>query len=208
MSQRKRVGILGGTFNPIHLGHLLVAQSACETFDLDEILFVPNGKSHMKECALDSKTRITMTGVAIEDNPKFALSTIEVVKEGYSYSCETIAQLKAENPNTDYYFIVGADAFMLMDQWKNPEGVFEEVVLLVATRKGCSMDDINERIEFFQTKYPKSDIRLMPINDIDISSSDIRRRVQNGLSIRYRVPSKVREYITKHNIYINSESEQ
>ena len=104
---KKRVGIMGGTFNPIHLGHLILAENAYEELELDEVLFVPSGNPYMKEYGdvLDAKTRIDLVGEAIEDNCHFALSRIEVDRGGNSYSYETIAALKAENPDTEYFFI-------------------------------------------------------------------------------------------------------
>ena len=198
---RKRVGILGGTFNPIHLGHMLIAENAYETFDLDEILFIPTGKSYLKSDVLDSKTRITMTGVAIEDNPHFALSTIEVDRDGYSYSYETIAELKKNNPNTDYFFIVGADSLMYMENWKNPELIFPEVTVLVALRKGTSDVELKTKIDYLCEKFPGSDIRILPINEVAISSTEIRERVKEGKSIRYMVHYRVIEYINKYKIY-------
>ncbi|MBO7333503.1 MAG: nicotinate-nucleotide adenylyltransferase [Lachnospiraceae bacterium] len=198
---KKRVGIMGGTFNPIHLGHLLIAESAYEAFDLDEILFIPCGKSHLKEDVLDAKTRISMIGEAIEDNPHFALSTIEVEREGYSYSYETIAELKAKNPHVEYYFIVGADSLMYMDNWMKPEGIFNEVTVLVASRKGTSVEELNKKIDELKAKYEKADIRVLPISNTDISSSEIRERVKEGKSIRYMVHYKVIEFINKNHIY-------
>lgn len=200
-NKHKKVGIMGGTFNPIHLGHMLIAENAYETFDLDEILFVPTGKSYLKSDVLDSKTRIAMTGVAIEDNPHFALSTIEVDRDGYSYSYETIAELKRQNPTTDYYFIVGADSLMYMENWKNPERIFPEVTVLVASRHGTTNQELNEKIEFLCNKFPGSDIRILPISEVDFSSTDIRKRVKEGRSIRYMVQHRVIDYIKKYNIY-------
>ena len=108
---KKKVGIMGGTFNPIHLGHLIIAEEAFEAYDLDEVLFVPSGISYMKDPSevLDAKKRVHMTGLAIEDNPHFALSTIEIDRDGNSYSYETLETLRKQNPNTEYYFLVGAD---------------------------------------------------------------------------------------------------
>lgn len=197
----KKVGIMGGTFNPIHLGHMLIAENAYETFGLDEILFVPTGKSYLKSDVLNSKTRISMIGVAIEDNPHFALSTIEVDRDGYSYSYETIAELKRQNPTTEYYFIVGADSLMYMENWKNPELIFPEVTVLVASRKGTTDKELNEKIEYLCKKFPGTDIRILPINEVALSSTEIRERVKEGRSIRYMVQHRVIDYINKYKIY-------
>lgn len=200
MDYRKKVGIMGGTFNPIHLGHMLVAETAYETFDLDEILFVPSGIPYMKENVLDAKTRITMTGLAIEGNSHFALSTIEVDRDGNSYSYETIRDLKAANPNIEYYFIVGADSLFKMDKWMCPEKIFSEVIVLVARRPGHAEEELNAQIKELKEKY-NADIRMLPINCVDISSTNIRDKVRNHQSIRYMVHDQVIEYINKNHIY-------
>lgn len=204
MDYRKKVGIMGGTFNPIHLGHMLVAENAYETFDLDEILFVPSGIPYMKEDVLDAKTRITMTGIAIEDNSHFALSTIEVDRDGNSYSYETIRDLKAANPNIEYYFIVGADSLFKMDKWMCPEKIFNEVVILVARRLGNDGPELDEKVNELKEKY-NADIRMLPINCVDISSTNIREKIKNHKSIRYMVHYRVIEYINKNHIYCSED---
>lgn len=204
MDYRKKVGIMGGTFNPIHLGHMLVAENAYETFGLDEILFVPSGIPYMKEDVLDAKTRITMTGIAIEDNSHFALSTIEVDRDGNSYSYETIRDLKAANPNIEYYFIVGADSLFKMDKWKCPEKIFKEVTILVAKRLGHEDDELDAKIAELKEKYDAA-IRMLPISCTDISSTSIREKVRKHQSIRYMVHYRVIEYIEKNHIYWSDE---
>lgn len=200
MLEKKKVGIMGGTFNPIHLGHMLVAENAYETFGLDEILFVPSGIPYMKEDVLDAKTRITMTGIAIEDNSHFALSTIEVDRDGNSYSYETIRDLKKENPNVEYSLIVGADSLLQMDKWKCPEKIFEEAPVLVAVRHGYPEEEVKQQIEALTDKY-HAEIHLLPIRCIDISSTAIRDKVRKHQSIRYMVHYRVIEYIEKNHIY-------
>lgn len=198
--ERKRVGIMGGTFNPIHLGHMIVAENAYESFNLDEVLFVPSGQSYMKENVLDPKTRITMTGISIEDNSHFALSTIEVERGGNSYSYETIRDLKTQRPDTDFFFIVGADSIMNMDKWMCPEKIFTEVTVLVAVRSGYPKEEVEAKIEEFKKLYG-CEIFMIPIANVDISSTNIRDRVRAGKSIRYMVHYKVVEYINKNHIY-------
>lgn len=201
MDKRKRVGIMGGTFDPIHLGHLIMAENAYEAFELDEILFVPTGVSYLKSNVLDAKTRISMIGEAISDNPHFALSTIEVERDGYSYSYETIKELQDANPNTDYFFIVGADSLMYMDKWKNPEQIFTKVPVLVAVRDEYNNEAIYAKIAELKLMYEGTDIQLIPISKVDISSTKIRERVRQGKSIRYMVHYKVIDFINKNHIY-------
>ncbi len=204
---RKRVGIMGGTFNPIHLGHLILAENAYEELDLDEVLFVPSGNSYMKEYGdvLDAKTRIDLVGEAIEDNSHFALSRIEVDRGGNSYSYETIATLKAENPDTEYFFMIGADSLFMIDKWMCPEKIFGEVTVAVAIRGGYSEDELEDEIKKLEEKYNTKIIRLHS-RSVDISSSQIRERVRNGKSIRYMTHYKTAEVIKKKHLYIEEEN--
>lgn len=198
----KKVGIIGGTFNPIHLGHLILAEYAYDEFDLDEILFVPTGISHFKDpsIVLDKKTRITLTGEAIGENPHFALSTIETDRPGNSYTYETLELLKKEYPDSEFYLIIGADSLFQIEQWKCPEGIMKNAIILVAKRKGQSTQEFLNKIEEIKAKYD-ADIRLLPCTYIDISSTEIRDRVKNGKSIRYLVPEVTEKYIKKHHLY-------
>mgnify|MGYP004474145743 FL=1 len=205
MEYTKKVGMMGGTFSPIHLGHLLVAETAQEAFGLDEVLFIPSGVSYLKSNVLDAKSRMDMTSLAIEDNHHFALSTIEVDRKGDSYSYETIAQLKTAHPTTEYYFIVGSDSLMMMDNWVCPEKIFGEAKILVAPRQGCSEEQLQEKIAFLKEKFD-AQIFVLPMNRIDISSSEIREKVANGKSIRYLVHPRVMYYIEKHHLYQKEES--
>lgn len=195
----KRVGIMCGTFNPIHLGQMIIAENACELFNLDEVLFVPRGDAFYKEDMLDEKTRINLVGIAIEDNPNFALSTLEV-ERGNSYTCETIETLKQKNPDNTYFLIVGADTFVEMGSWKNVAYDFNEVTVLVANRLGTSNEEVVSKANEYKDKY-NAKIELLPISCVDISSKDIRTKVRENKSIRYMVHYKVIEYIKKNNLY-------
>lgn len=203
MSTAKKVGIMGGTFDPIHNGHLLIAQSALDTFKLDEILFIPSGTPWLKDVSkvMSKKTRVSMTGLAIENNPKFALSTIEIDREGNSYSYETLEILKKQNPNIEYYFILGADSLLSIEKWKNPDKLMQSCVLLTAVRDECDVSGITEQIEYLKEKYD-ADIRLLPTTRVDISSTMIREKVKNGQSVRYMLPDAVIDYIERFSIYV------
>ena len=207
MSKKKRVGIMGGTFNPIHLGHLILAEHAYEQLELDEVLFVPSGNPYMKDCGdvLDAKTRIDLVGEAIEDNCHFALSRIEVDRGGNSYSYETIASLKEANPDTEYFFMVGADSLFMMDKWMCPEKIFNEVTIAVAIRGGYTDDKLEEQIKVLEEKYNTKIVRLHS-RSVDISSTQIRERVREGKSIRYMVHYKTAEVIKKKHLYIVDET--
>lgn len=203
---KKKVGIMGGTFDPIHNGHLLIAQAALDTFSLDEILFVPSGTPWLKDVSkvLDKKTRVSMTGLAIEDNPGFALSTIEIDREGNSYSYETLEILKQQNPDVEYYFILGADSLMEIDHWKNPDKLMASCTLLTAVRDDYDKQKLEEKMEALRNNY-QAHIELLPTARIDLSSTMIREKVRNGQSVRYMMPDAVREYIEKRGIYQHAE---
>jgi nicotinate-nucleotide adenylyltransferase len=201
----KRVGIMGGTFNPIHLGHLILAENAYEELNLDEVLFVPSGHPYMKESGtvLDAKTRIRLVGEAIEDNPHFALSTLEVDRGGNSYSYETISSLKEANPDTEYFFMVGADSLFMMEKWMHPEKIFKEVTVAAAVRGGYPPQKLEDQIHHLEEKYDTK-IAILHSRAVDISSTQIRDRVKNGKSIRYMVRFKTAEMIRKNGLYLDN----
>lgn len=200
--QNKKVGIMGGTFDPIHYGHLILAQNALDTFSLDEILFVPSGTPWLKESTkvLSKNKRVSMTGMAIEDNPDFALSTIEIDREGNSYSYETVEELKRMQPKTDFYFIMGADSLLEIERWKHPDRLMAECTLLVAVRDDCDREGLEKQIIYLTDKY-QADIKILPANRIDISSTKIRRMIQEGKSVRYMLPDQVIRFIQKNHLY-------
>jgi len=197
---KKRIGIIGGTFDPIHLGHLIIAENAYETFNLDEVCFVPAGVSHYKMKVTDPKIRIQMTGISIEDNAHFAMSTIEADNPNVTYTYETISKLTDSHPDYEYFLIVGADAFLNLENWVKPEEIFKRCSVLVAERIGTVNEDLDTKIEELKAKYG-SDIFKLPITSVDISSSAIRERVRDGKSIRYMVHYKCIEFINKTGLY-------
>ena len=199
---RKKTGIMGGTFNPIHVGHLLLAESARDCFGLDSILFIPSGRSYMKREAevLDRCGRFEMTRLAIEDNPAFSISDIEVKREGNTYTCDTLLQLKKQEPETEFYFIVGADSLFSMETWRKPECIFRDCIVLAAVRDDKDSDKLQDQILYLQEKFGAR-ICQISFREIDISSTDIRMRLASGQSIRYMVPDKVISYIETHHLY-------
>lgn len=199
---KKKVGILGGTFNPIHLGHLLLAETAKETFLLDEIMFIPSGHPYLKanKDVADKKMRLEMTRLAISSNPEFSLSSMEVEREGNTYTFETLLELKRQHPNTAFYFIMGADSLYNLDLWKHPEIICSNCVILAAVRDNKKPKDLKAQIEFLEEKY-LAKIKLLPLKEITISSTDIRNRMKEKKSIRYMVPDKVIDYIIENHVY-------
>ncbi len=198
----KRVGIMGGTFNPIHLGHLMIAEHAYEALRLDKVLFIPSGNSYMKDnrLILDSGIRFSMVQEAIADNPHFEISSIEVRKTGNSYSCETIADLKREQPDTEFFFLVGADSLFMMEEWFQPHRIFQEVTVAVAVRDGQDIEVLQGKISQLEKKY-KCCIILMTCRNIDISSTEIRDLRKAGKSIRYLVHPLTEQTIIKQRYY-------
>ena len=193
---------MGGTFDPIHYGHLMLAQNALDTFSLDEILFVPSGTPWLKESTkvLSKNKRVSMTGMAIEDNPDFALSTIEIDREGNSYSYETVEELKKGQPEPDFYFIMGADSLLEIERWKHPDRLMADCTLLVAVRDDCDKEGLEKQIAYLKDKY-QADIRILPANRMDISSTKIRQMIQEGKSVRYMLPDQVIRFIQKNHLY-------
>ena len=198
----RKVGIMGGTFNPIHNGHLMLAKEALKQFLLDEVLFMPSGTSYMKadQKVESGQTRAEMTALAIHDNPRFTLSTMEIERAGDTYTYQTLECLKKENPDTEYYFIVGADSLFHMAKWAVPECIFANCCILAAIRDDKSVEEMNERIDLMSQQY-NARIYLMKTMRMDISSTDIRRKLAAGESIEGDVPEAVRIYIEKRGLY-------
>ncbi len=198
----RKAGIMGGTFNPIHNGHLILATEALKQFELEEVLFMPCGVPYMKvdQKVESGQIRAEMTALAIQDIPEFRLSTIEIEQQGNTYTYETLEYLKKTNPDTEYYFIVGADSFFHMTQWKFPERIFANCCVLAAVRDDKSYADMERQMARLQKDY-HADIRLLQIPCMDISSSAIRRKVSLGESVAGDVPKAVRDYIERKGLY-------
>lgn len=198
----KKIGIMGGTFNPIHNGHLLLAESAREIFKLDKVIFMPCGNPYMKDNAslLNGEERSRMIELAIEGNPYFCLSRMELDKEGPTYTCETLAELKKQNKEDEYYFLMGADSLLMLENWKNPEYILKNCVIVTAVRGSGTKTKIEKIAGHLIYEY-QADIRILPARFIDISSSDLRQRISAGDSVRYMLPDKVLTYIQEKGAY-------
>lgn len=197
----EKVGLMGGTFDPIHIGHLLLAEIAGDYFSLDKVLFIPSGNSYMKNKVSDKEIRTALTAAAITDNPLFELSSIETERDGDTYSYETLLTLNSIHPKTQYFFIIGADSLFTIERWKNPELLFENCVIAAAARKGYRTKDLKEKITYLNQNFG-ADIRLFLSSRVDVSSTEIRCRIKKGQSVRYMLPEKVTEYIIQHNLYL------
>ena len=198
----KKIGIMGGTFNPIHLGHLLLAEQAKEILELDEVLFMPSGNSYMKEptAILDGDVRAHMVELAIKGHPYFRLSKMETERSGSTYTCDTLKALKTENPRNTYYFILGADSLLMLENWKNPEQIFRDAVIVASVRGTGNEEKIRKIAEHLTDTY-QAQIRVLPARFIDLSSSEIRGRIKTGKSVRYMLPERVWEYIYDNHLY-------
>lgn len=198
----RKIGVMGGTFNPIHMGHLLLAEWAMEAAGLDQILFIPTGIPYMKgKChVLSGEMRLQMTALAIEDHPAFKVSGMEVERKGYTYTCDTMEQLKKKSPKDEFYFIMGADCLYTIEKWRDPERIFEACSVIAAARNGSSLLQMEEKCNELSDKF-HGNILLLQFPAMEISSTDIRERVACGRSIRYLVPEKVREYIISNHLY-------
>ena len=192
----KKIGIFGGTFNPIHLGHLIVAEEIRERMQLDKILFIPSARPPHKDSSkiINPIHRYKMTGLAIEDNPYFDISDIELKRAGKSYTIDTIRQLKNSiYGKHELYLIIGGDSFLDINKWYKPEQIVRECHVIATTRPGFDVSLV--------TPYWRRVIQFVPVSDIAISATEIRNDVKSGVSIRYKVHPKVEEYIRNHNLY-------
>ncbi|MCM1325676.1 MAG: nicotinate-nucleotide adenylyltransferase [Bacteroidales bacterium] len=200
----RKIGIMGGTFDPIHIGHLALAQFAMDEEGLDEVWFVPTGCSYMKKDreVLSSAERYEMTRLAALGNPRMRCLDIEIKRDGYSYSYETLEELKKEYPGEEFFFLFGADCLFAIETWKHPERIFSNAKIIAAVRNGADIADMGSQIEKLRHKYG-AEIKLLPFLNLEISSTDLRERVRNGKSIRYLVPDKVLYYIEEKGFYRN-----
>ena len=195
----RRLGVMGGTFDPIHYGHLVTAEEALWQFDLDEVVFVPTGQPWMKadRAVSPAEDRYLMTVVATASNGRFSVSRREVDRRGTTYTVDTLREIReAEGEDVDLFFITGADAMLEILHWKDPEDVLSQAHFIAATRPGYE-------IARFEKEAPTShpNVSVMDIPALAISSSDIRRRVAEGEPIRYLVPEGVKNYIEKSHLY-------
>jgi len=199
------IGILGGTFDPVHMGHLVIAEEARVKLGLGEILFVPAGQPWFKvgqgHTIAPATHRLEMLRLAIADNPCFKLCTLEVERSGPSYSIDTITTLRNQLGEQPLFFILGSDSLAGFHLWKEPDRLVQMCQLVVVPRSGLNLPEL-ESLEPLIPGLTHSVIELVaPI--IEISSSKIRQRIAQGLSIRYLVPGLVGKYIAEQKLYAN-----
>lgn len=189
--KRKRIGILGGTFNPPHLGHFVLAQETLKKLKLDKVIFIPTYiPPHKKIKSNNAYMRYKMVALACRGNPRFELSKIELEKGSVSYSVDTLRKLRNKyGKNAELFFIIGSDSLNELRSWKDIDEVLKLANFIVANRPG------------FPVKKLKRKVKLIEIASLDISSSMIRDRLRHSQSIRYLVPESVRKFIMKHRLY-------
>lgn len=204
---KKKIGIMGGTFDPIHIGHLILGETAYEQFCLDKVRFMPAGnpphKRNRKGRATDEQ-RVEMVRRAIASNPHFELCMDEMNIDGYSYTYRTLERLNAENPDEEYYFIIGADSLFDFDTWREPQRICHACTLVVATRNQTSNDCLDAAIMRLEKTYGGTFLKLDTPN-LDISSKHIREWINEKRTIQYYVPDSVKDYIKEHQIYKDCE---
>ncbi len=196
-----RLGIMGGTFDPIHFGHLAMAEEAREIFSLDEILFIPSARPpHKVEKNITPEVhRLMMTYLATQSNEKFQVSPMEILREGLSYTLDTMNQLEKKfGADTELFFIIGADSMVDLPKWHKSQELVSKVHFIATTRPGVEVN--LEEVEKFFGDNAKN-IFQVEVPGLEISSTDIRERVKSGRSIKYLVPEVVEEYILKENLY-------
>lgn len=196
---------MGGTFDPIHYGHLVTAEGALWQYGLDEVVFVPTGHPWMKEHkqVAPAEHRYLMTVIATASNPRFSVSRIEVEREGPTYAVDTLQELRrSAEEEVELYFITGADAILEIFQWKDPEEVLSLAHFIAATRPGYDLARFKEAAPPEIVGHAR--ISMMDIPALAISSTDVLRRVRDGEPIRYLVPEGVEAYIHKTGLYRES----
>lgn len=198
----KQIGIMGGTFNPIHLGHLLLAEWAMDAVRLDQVWVIPTGVSYMKNAdeIVSAEHRLRMAQLAVEGNPFFRCLDVEVRRKSRTYSYETMELLRERYPEDAFFFILGSDCLFSIETWKYPERIFQCCTLIAAVRDDAVTDEIEEKRHALEQKFGGR-ILLLPFLRMSLSSTEIRQRIRNGQSIRYLVPDNVLSYIEEKGLY-------
>ncbi|MCU1571726.1 MAG: nicotinate-nucleotide adenylyltransferase [Naasia sp.] len=189
---RRRIGVMGGTFDPIHHGHLVAASEVAQSFALDEVLFVPTGEPWQKRAVSSPEHRYLMTVIATASNPRFMVSRVDIDRNGPTYTIDTLRDLREQRPDADLFFITGADAVKQILGWKDVGELWDLAHFVAVSRPGhaVSLRDL-----------PNRDVSWLEVPALAISSTDIRSRVSSGNPVWYLVPDGVVQYISKHDLY-------
>jgi nicotinate-nucleotide adenylyltransferase len=201
-SSLKRIGIMGGTFDPIHFAHLATAEFIRIKYNLDKILFIPSGNPPHKthRTIIDKYHRYNMVLLSTMTNENFEVSSIEIDRNEKTYTVDTLRELKIIYPDTEFYFITGADAICDIESWKDVEENFKLATFIAATRPGISLLKAQDKIEKLINKY-NAEILTVYVPSLDISSTYIREQIKENHSIRYLIPESVEKYIQEKGLY-------
>lgn len=200
----KRIGIIGGSFDPVHLGHLITAQDALERFELDEVMFVPAAipphKQHLQQ--VDAEHRINMLKLATDNDLRLSVSDMEIMRGGISYTYDTIASLREEYPDVKWVLVVGSDTLVDLHNWYKIDELLELCDVATFLRPGeSSLAEIAKKIDLSSSAKKRLLGSIVEAHLIEISSTEIRMRVAEGLGIRYLVPPEIEMYICEHGLY-------
>ncbi|WP_434969393.1 nicotinate-nucleotide adenylyltransferase [Microbacterium sp. bgisy207] len=195
-ARARRIGVMGGTFDPIHHGHLVAASEVADSFGLDEVVFVPTGQPWQKQEVTESEHRYLMTVIATASNPSFSVSRVDIDRDGPTYTIDTLRDLQRLNPGADLYFITGADAIAQILSWRNHDELWELAHFVAVSRPGHVLNTDG---------LPVEDVSQLEIPALAISSTDCRDRVRGGHPVWYLVPDGVVQYIAKHHLYRSNE---
>ena len=197
-----KIGIMGGTFDPIHIAHLMLAEWAADAAGLEQVWLIPTGQSYMKfdRSIQPGNERLHMVRLAIDGNDRLKCLDLEIKRGGYTYSYETIEELHELYPEHQFYFIEGADCLFTMENWKCLERLLAGCTILAAVRGDVSFQKLEEKRIELLARYG-GEIQLIPFLQVSISSTEIRRRLSCGESVRYMVPDKVLQYIQQKGLY-------
>ena len=193
---RERIGVMGGTFDPIHHGHLVAASEVQQKFSLDEVIFVPTGEPWMKSDVSPGEHRYLMTVIATAANPRFTVSRVDIDRAGPTYTVDTLRDIRKARPNADLFFITGADAVAQILDWKDVDEVWSLAHFIAVSRPGHALSI---------SGLPKAGVSSLEVPALAISSTDCRSRVGRGFPVWYLVPDGVVQYISKHHLYRSSE---
>ena len=188
----RRIGVMGGTFDPIHHGHLVAASEVAQRFELDEVIFVPTGQPEHKRDVSPSEHRYLMTVIATASNPRFTVSRVDIDRGGPTFTVDTLKDLRSQYPNDKLYFITGADAISQILEWKDIDQAWGEAHFVAVTRPGHTLS-VNG--------LPAEHVSRLEVPALSISSTDCRARVRDGSPVWYLVPDGVVQYIAKHSLY-------
>ena len=203
-SKRPRIGIMGGTFDPVHYGHLVTAEGARCEYGLDQVLFLPSGRPPHKSMkrVSDAEHRFMMTLLAILTNPYFEVSRLDIDREGISYTIDALRRLRADyGPDAELYFITGADAIFEINNWKDSDEYFSIAHFIAAARPGFCLEELPQATQDWVGQHGDR-FHVLNVPAMAISSTEIRERVKSGQSIRYLVPESVEHYIKRHKLYL------